>query len=217
MCICNLNYGSYYVVLEPLICAFWQQISNLRVNSRRLTRDFSNLHCFLFIAPLTKGLFTYTYIISTLSLLAAQEVINITAFGEAGADGIAATNTLLSGCNNMILGHISSGYKPLWQVMTWNDSRKHLSYLSVDVMLHLCCILSHARCWLSLLIGEQPWSVYTYLTFDAISVRYKETGASLMTIKTVIHFSFHCDAPKCFYNDWGQIKCIGGNINLGEI
>ena len=40
--------------------------------------------------------------------------------------------------------------------------------------------LSHARCWLSFLIGYQPWSIYMYITFDVISVKYNEKKTPLM-------------------------------------
>ena len=42
-------------------------------------------------------------------------------------------------------------------------------------------VLSHAPCWFSLLIGKRPWNMEPYLTFDVISVRYKDKRTSLMT------------------------------------
>ena len=80
--------------------------------------------------------------------------------------------------------------------------------------------LSHVRCWLSLLIGYQPWSVYTYFTCDVISVRYKEKRTLLMTSQIdcdgrLLFLPMRCDrVTPCFYNDLDQMKGIAGTFRI---
>ena len=69
---------------------------------------------FLFTAPLTNDLFTQTQSHEGGDFAIASDTgaVNMTDLGGAGDGWAAGTNTLLSGCCNMILGHISSGFQP---------------------------------------------------------------------------------------------------------
>ena len=81
--------------------------------------------------------------------------------------------------------------------------------------------LSHAPCWFSLLIGWQPWNMEPYLTFDVISVRYKDKGTSLMTSEWRFRPPRPLSLPLryylvtlCLYGDLGQINVIARIFKL---
>ena len=72
------------------------------------------LFFFLFTAPLTNDLFAKTEGQWGGDIAIASDIgaVNMTALDGAGGGWAATAITLLSGCCNMILGHISSGFQP---------------------------------------------------------------------------------------------------------
>ena len=68
----------------------------------------------------------------------------MTALGEAGGGWAAAAITLLSGCCNMILGHISSGFQPPLPSNDVKYLRRCVSFGSMNVI----CVY-HYDLWIS--------------------------------------------------------------------
>ena len=81
--------------------------------------------------------------------------------------------------------------------------------------------LSHAPCWFSLLIGQQPWNMEPYLTYDVISVRYKDKGTSLMPSQwrfrppsAFLTTTIQPSNTVFIMDDLGQINVLAGILNL---
>ena len=113
---------------------------------------------------------------------ATLEAVNMTAFGGAGCGGAAAAITLLSGCCNMILGHISSGFRPHLPSNGVIDLRKCAPFGSINVLcvyhcdlwiLFACIILIcnaiymyHFDLWMLYICIILICGLYLYVSFD---------------------------------------------------
>ena len=100
----------------------------------------------LFTAPLTNDLFTQTegHWGGDFAIASDTGAVNMTALGGAGGGWATATITLLSGCCNMISGHISSGFQPPLP----NNDVKYLGKCVSFGSMNVICVY-HCDLWIS--------------------------------------------------------------------
>ena len=131
----------------------------------------------LFTAPLTNDLFAQTKGQWGGDFAIASDIgaVNMTALDEAGGGWAAAAITLLSGCCNMILGHISSGFQP---PLPSNDM-KYLRCVSFG-SLNVICVY-HCDLWISYaciilicnVIYMYPFDLWMLQLYRCITLIYK--------------------------------------------
>ena len=158
------------------------------------------LFCFfLFTAPLTNDLFAQTegHWGGDFAITGDIRAVNMTALDGAGGGWAAAAITLLSGCCNMILGHISSGFQPPLPSNDMKDLRC-VSFGSLNVICVYHCDLSISYACIILICNViymypfDPWMLQLYRCITLICECYMNVSFDLwMSYHMCVLYSIH--------------------------
>ena len=154
---------------------------------------------FLFTAPLTNDLFAQTegHWGGDFAIAGDIGAVNMTALDGAGGGWAAAAITLLPGCCNMILGHISSGFQPPLPSNDMKDLRC-VSFGSLNVICVYHCDLSISYACIILIcnvIYMYPfdlWMLQLYRCITLICECYMNVSFDLwMSYHMCVLYSIH--------------------------
>ena len=154
---------------------------------------------FLFTATLTNDLFAQTegHWGGDFAITGDIGAVNMTALDGAGGGWAAAAITLLSGCCNMILGHISSGFQPPLPSNDMKDLRC-VSFGSLNVICVYHCDLSISYACIILICNViymypfDPWMLQLYRCITLICECYMNVSFDLwMSYHMCVLYSIH--------------------------